>query len=187
MQSEELLTLVNHIQTQKCQSQTIEAKAAHKGCPTRQFDTLSGFSNQDDGGIIVFGLDENAKFEAVGVYDPQDLQKKVTEQCKQMETAVWPLFTVCSHPEMTFLHLLIYSFFIKAYPVLLPPPGNLYSIFLSIKSLISLSAVSCEHFPIFAHLELVSFPSNPSNNLFNIFFCLLFDFYLLYISHNMLT
>ena len=96
MQSEELLTLVNHIQTQKCESQTIEVKAAHDGCPTRLFDTLSGFSNQDDGGSIVFGLDESANFEAVGVYDPQDLQKKVTEQCKQMEPAVRPLFTVCS-------------------------------------------------------------------------------------------
>jgi len=60
------------------------------------FDTLSGFSNQDDGGVIVFGLDENLNFEAVGVYDPQDLQKKVTEQCKQMEPVVRPLFTICT-------------------------------------------------------------------------------------------
>ncbi|MBQ9922645.1 MAG: AAA family ATPase, partial [Clostridia bacterium] len=30
-----------------------------------------------------------------GVYDPQDLQKKVTEQCKQMEPSVRALFTVC--------------------------------------------------------------------------------------------
>lgn len=95
MQTEELLILVKSIQTQKCESQTIEVKAAHNGCPTRLFDTLSGFSNQDDGGIIVFGLDESASFEIVGVYDPQDLQKKVTEQCKQMEPVVRPLFTVC--------------------------------------------------------------------------------------------
>ena len=56
MQTEELLALVNQIQTQQCESQTIEVKAAHDGCPTRLFDTLSGFSNQDDGGVIVFGL-----------------------------------------------------------------------------------------------------------------------------------
>lgn len=96
MQTEELLTLVNQIKTQQCESQTIEVKAARDGCPTRLFDTLSGFSNQDDGGVIVFGLDENSDFEAVGVYDPQDLQKKVTEQCKQMEPVIRPLFTVCT-------------------------------------------------------------------------------------------
>lgn len=59
------------------------------------FDTLSGFSNQDDGGIILFGLDENQGYSVVGVYDAQDLQGKVTEQCKQMEPIVRPLFTVC--------------------------------------------------------------------------------------------
>lgn len=96
MQSEELLALVKKIQTQECESQTIEVKAAHSGCPTRLFDTLSGFSNQDDGGVIVFGLDERSNFKAVGVYDPQDLQKKITEQCKQMEPVVRPLFTICS-------------------------------------------------------------------------------------------
>ena len=38
----------------------------------------------------------NSDFKVVGVYDPQDLQKKVTEQCKQMEPVVRPLFTVCT-------------------------------------------------------------------------------------------
>jgi len=61
----------------------------------------------------------------------------------------------------------------RAYPVLLPPSGSLYKIFLSIRSLISLSAVSGEHFVIFAHLELVSLPSDSSSNLFNTFLCLL--------------
>ncbi len=96
MQSDELLALVSKIQSQKCESQTVEVKAARVGSPTRLFDTLSAFSNQDDGGIIVFGLDECGDYEVVGVYDPQDLQKKVTEQCKQMEPVVRPLFTVCS-------------------------------------------------------------------------------------------
>ena len=30
-----------------------------------------------------------------GVYDPQDLQKKVAEQCKQMQPPVRALFTAC--------------------------------------------------------------------------------------------
>ena len=36
----------------------------------------------------------NIDFKAVGVYDLQDLQKKVTEQCKEMEPAVRALFSV---------------------------------------------------------------------------------------------
>ena len=95
MQTEALNQLIQTIQKQKSETQTLELKAAADGCPTRLFDTLSAFSNQDDGGIIVFGVDERAGFKVVGVYDAQDLQKKVTEQCKQMEPAVRALFTVC--------------------------------------------------------------------------------------------
>lgn len=61
--------------------------------PKRLYDTLSGFSNQDEGGIIVFGLDETQGFKPVGVYDLQDLQKKVTEQCNQMNPEGRAVFT----------------------------------------------------------------------------------------------
>ncbi len=93
MQTEELLQLADKVRHFKCEFQTIEVKAASTGCPTRLYDTLSGFSNQDEGGIIIFGLDERRDFEPVGVYDVQDLQHKVAEQCKQMEPEVRPLFT----------------------------------------------------------------------------------------------
>lgn len=95
MQAETLKKLINDVITKKAESQTIEIKSAEHGCPTRLFDTLSSFSNQDDGGIIIFGIDEKDKFAIKGVYDAQDLQKKVTEQCKQMEPAVRALFTMC--------------------------------------------------------------------------------------------
>lgn len=95
MQADELLALVKEIGRQKTEKQNIELKAASKGCPNRLYDTLSSFSNQDSGGIIIFGIDENKDYEVVGVYDPQDLQKKVTEQCKQMEPMVRALFTIC--------------------------------------------------------------------------------------------
>lgn len=95
MQAEQLLELVKKIQSFGCEMQNVEVKAAHSGCPKRLYDTLSSFSNQDDGGVIVFGLDEKDDFSAVGVYDAQDLQKKVTEQCKEMEPAVRALFSVC--------------------------------------------------------------------------------------------
>jgi ATP-dependent DNA helicase RecG len=94
MQSEELIKLVIKIQQTKSERQNVELKAAARGCPTRLYDTLSSFSNQDNGGIIIFGIDENNNYEVVGVYDAQDLQKKVTEQCKQMQPSVRALFTV---------------------------------------------------------------------------------------------
>ena len=76
MQAEELKELVADIQKLKTEKQTIELKLANHGCPTKLFDTLSSFANQDDGGIIIFGVDENDDYKAKGVYDPQDLQKK---------------------------------------------------------------------------------------------------------------
>jgi ATP-dependent DNA helicase RecG len=93
MQSDELLSLAKRVQNQKFESQVLEVKAAHEGCPTKLFPTLSSFSNQDDGGIILFGLDEKQGFKIIGVYDPQDLQQKIVEQCKQMEPAIRPLIT----------------------------------------------------------------------------------------------
>jgi len=90
---EELIDLANATMKQKAEGQTLEVKAAHMDCPKRLYDTLSSFSNQDAGGIILFGINEQTGFDPVGVYDLQDLQKKVTEQCNQMEPPVRAVFT----------------------------------------------------------------------------------------------
>ncbi len=95
MQIKELIELVNKIQKTKSESRTIELKAAEFGYPKKIYDTLSSFSNQDDGGIIIFGIDENKDYSAVGVYDAQDLQKQINNQCKEMEPVVRPLITIC--------------------------------------------------------------------------------------------
>lgn len=95
MLEEELEKLTIRVTIQKAESQTIELKSAHQGCPTRLYDSLSSFSNQNEGGVILFGIDEKDDFSIKGVYDAQDLQKKVAEQCKQMEPPVRALFTVC--------------------------------------------------------------------------------------------
>lgn len=94
MLKEELIDLVHQTQQIGAEQQTVEVKAAHNGCPKRLYDTLSAFSNQDGGGVILFGLDESQGFNVVGVYDAQDLQKHVGEQCDQMEPKVRPLFTI---------------------------------------------------------------------------------------------
>ena len=81
----------------------LELKAATKGCPRRLYDTLSSFSNQDEGGILIFGVDEQNDYDECGVYDPQDLQKKINEQCLQMEPVVRPLLTVAEKDEKCFV------------------------------------------------------------------------------------
>ncbi len=89
----ELVEMVNKILQTKSESNYIEIKAARDGCP-KLFDTLSSFSNQYGGGVIVFGVDEQSGFEVCGVYDPADLQKKIMEQAVQMEPELRPLCTV---------------------------------------------------------------------------------------------
>ena len=83
MTTEELYDKLKLIQKMKCETQNLELKSAEQGYPKRLYDSLSSFSNQDDGGIIVFGIDERDDYAVTGVYDSQDLQKRVTEQCKQ--------------------------------------------------------------------------------------------------------
>lgn len=94
MESYALIKLVEQIQHDQCESQTVEVKAAAGGTPRRLYDALSSFSNQDAGGVIVFGLDEKKGFGLVGVFDVQQLQHDISEQCKQMEPEVRPLITV---------------------------------------------------------------------------------------------
>ncbi len=99
----ELIELLDKVQRKKTETQTLEIKSAEKGCPKRLYDTLSSFSNQDDGGVILFGVDETNSFAEVGVYDPNDLQKHVVEQCNQMEPAIRPIFTVINRDSLTFV------------------------------------------------------------------------------------
>lgn len=103
MTTEELLENLKNIQKMKCETQWLELKTAELDCPKRLYDTLSSFSNQDEGGIIIFGVDERKQFKEVGVYDPQDIQKKINEQCLQMHPIVRPLLTVAEKDNKYFV------------------------------------------------------------------------------------
>ena len=113
----ELDRLVGEIRQRKAEGQTIEVKSAQYGCPESLFDTLSSFSNQPSGGTIVFGLDEHNEFDLCGVYDAQDLQHKVTQQCNQMEPVVRALFTVTEIEGKTLVSAEIPSVKISLRPV----------------------------------------------------------------------
>ena len=99
----ELLDLVDSVRKNKAESNFLELKKAHLGSPKRLYDTLSSFSNQDGGGVILFGLDEDNDFEAVGVYDPQDLQRQIKNQCRQMQPPVRAVLTVTMPSVLVFM------------------------------------------------------------------------------------
>ena len=92
MLEKKLDSIIRTVLEQKCENSHLEIKKAGEGCP-RLFDTLSSFSNQKDGGVILFGIDEKNDFQVCGVYDAADLIKKISEQCLQMEPPVKALCT----------------------------------------------------------------------------------------------
>lgn len=98
---EELKILIDKLLDRKCEMQNIELKSASKGTPEKLYDTLSGFANQNGGGIIIFGLQEKPEFKVSGVYDTQDLQVKVTNYALQMEPVIRPVFTVADYEGKT--------------------------------------------------------------------------------------
>ena len=63
MQEEELQAIIRKTQRRQSEFQTIELKAADFGFPKRIYDTLSSFSNQDEGGLIIFGLSEKEDYQ----------------------------------------------------------------------------------------------------------------------------
>lgn len=125
MTTVELMEKLELIQKMKCETSTLEIKSAEQGCPQRLYDTLSSFSNQDDGGIIIFGVDEKHGYKEVGVYDPQDIQKKINEQCLQMEPVVRPLLTVLEKNNKFFVSAEIPSADITDRPVFYQGKGRM--------------------------------------------------------------
>jgi ATP-dependent DNA helicase RecG len=94
MNEADLKNIVKKIQNAQAEFQTVEVKRSKTQATEKLFDTLSSFSNQDEGGIIVFGLYESENFAVTGVDDVQELQKSVMNQCEQMEPPVRAVFTV---------------------------------------------------------------------------------------------
>ena len=58
MREEELVSLIRKIQRRQTEFQTVELKTAQVDFPKKIYDTLSSFSNQDEGGVIIFGMSE---------------------------------------------------------------------------------------------------------------------------------
>ena len=59
MTIEQMQAILAQIQVLKSETQNLEYKTAAKCEPHRLYDTLSSFSNQDEGGIFILGLDKS--------------------------------------------------------------------------------------------------------------------------------
>ncbi|MEG2457715.1 MAG: putative DNA binding domain-containing protein [Bacilli bacterium] len=74
---EEVRNSIKLIRKFKSETNNIEIKSAKEGFSKKCYDTISSFSNTD-GGIIIFGINENKDFLVEGVYNVNDMQKKLT-------------------------------------------------------------------------------------------------------------
>ena len=59
MTIEQMQAILAQIQVLKSETQNMQYKTAAKGEPHKLYDTLSSFSNQDEGGIFILGLDQS--------------------------------------------------------------------------------------------------------------------------------
>ena len=59
MTIEQMQAILARIQVLKSETQNLEYKTAAKGEPHKLYDTLSSFSNQDEGSIFILGLDKS--------------------------------------------------------------------------------------------------------------------------------
>ena len=58
MTIEQMQAILAQIQVLKSETQNMQYKTAAKGEPHKLYDTLSSFSNQDEGGIFILGLEK---------------------------------------------------------------------------------------------------------------------------------
>lgn len=80
MTEADIIKTIEYLKKYKTETDKIEAKTASIDFPKKCYDTFSSFSNKY-GGIILFGINEEKDFEVDGVYDLNDLQKKITSLC----------------------------------------------------------------------------------------------------------
>lgn len=81
--SVDLVALVADLRVEGGDFAGVEVKRARHGFPERLAPTISAFANTPGGGLLVFGLDEKAGFEAVGVFDVRECKTRVASLARQ--------------------------------------------------------------------------------------------------------
>jgi ATP-dependent DNA helicase RecG len=104
MTQEEVLQIISRVQQYESEFDDIEIKSAREGTPRRLYEAVSAFSNHTGGGLILLGLDENKKFEIVGVHDIQRLQEEISHLAiSEMVPSIRPDFTIEKIQDKTIL------------------------------------------------------------------------------------
>lgn len=92
MLEQEVIDAIEYMQKFQTETDRLEAKRAEVDFPKKCYDTISAFANKN-GGIIIFGINENNNFLEQDVYDINDLQKQITALCtNSMEPKLRPEF-----------------------------------------------------------------------------------------------
>ena len=99
MNKKDILEIIQELNEKHTETICIETKTANKGKPEKYYDTISSFANTM-GGVILFGVEERkiknkTTFIPVGVYDPNDLQKHITNLCStEFEPIIRPEISI---------------------------------------------------------------------------------------------
>ena len=80
MNQNEVIEAIKKVRKYNSETSSIEVKSANNGFPKKCYDTFSSFSNKN-GGIIIFGINEENNFASENVYDIKDLQKQISSLC----------------------------------------------------------------------------------------------------------
>jgi ATP-dependent DNA helicase RecG len=95
MNRAEFEQLVAEVQRRQTELNNVEVKSARAGTPKRIYEAISAFANRTGGGVILFGLNENADFAVIGVGNAHQLQADIGDLASsEMEPALRPEFTV---------------------------------------------------------------------------------------------
>jgi ATP-dependent DNA helicase RecG len=82
MEPSDIALLVADLRAEGNDVAEVEVKKASGGYPQSLAPTLSAFGNTPGGGLIVFGLDEKAAFEAVGVYEVSGCKQAIAASAR---------------------------------------------------------------------------------------------------------
>ena len=128
MNEKDILAMLCELNERQTETISLETKSANKGKPEKYYDTISSFANTY-GGVILFGVEEikyknKTRFEIVGVYDVNDLQKNITNLCSnEFEPVIRPEISVISIDEKSVLAVKIDMLNARNKPCYYKPKG----------------------------------------------------------------
>lgn len=123
MDQEVVRRIIYKLRHHKTELDNVELKAANHDHPNELWKTFSAFANHSNGGIIICGLDEDAGFKTVEIYDTSKLQEHIISVASQMEPALCPETTVMDFEGKTIVVIEIPAVPLEQRPCYYRPKG----------------------------------------------------------------